>query len=301
MREIEKHHKLGQPILVGTGSVEDSEHLSKKLHSCNIPHEVLNAKNNSREAEIIKLAGQLKSVTISTNMAGRGTDIKLGSGVAEIGGLYVIGTERHESRRIDLQLRGRSGRQGDPGMSRFFISLSDPLFKRFAQERIQKAISKLQNDYFDSRFFSRMLQNTQKKIESINFDIRKNLIDYDHILSNQRELIYKQRDHILKSSKFDNIIQRMLTTGLNSIFETNNARISFGLNTMHNLINAIKTNFLVEFTVADDVIKNMGYNEFFNYVQTIIQEKLKEKILQFPKEIVGNILRDILIRSIDKF
>lgn len=207
--DIEEHHAKGQPILVGTASVEDSEILHQKLNEANIPHEVLNAKNHAREAEIVARAGQRGAVTISTNMAGRGTDIKLGEGIIELGGLYVIGTERHESRRIDNQLRGRSGRQGDAGESRFFISFGDSLFKRFAADKIDKLIMRLGDDAFDSKMFTRILNRTQKKVESVNFDTRKNLIDYDHVLSNQRELIYKQRDKVLLATELSGIIARM--------------------------------------------------------------------------------------------
>ncbi len=212
--EIIERHEQGQPILVGTANVDDSEIISERLSKLNIPHEVLNAKNNKKEVDIITLAGQKNAITIATNMAGRGTDIKLGVGVKELGGLYVIGTERNESRRIDQQLRGRSGRQGDPGESRFFISLEDTIFQRYASDRIDKANKKYEkndkNDaLYDSRFFSWMISNTQKKIEGINFDMRKNLIDYDQVLSNQRELIYRQRDHILLAKDNIEIIKRM--------------------------------------------------------------------------------------------
>lgn len=299
--EIKKHHSFGQPILVGTGSVEDSEHLSNLLRDINIPHEVLNAKNNSREAEIIKLAGQKNSVTISTNMAGRGTDIKLGEGVAELGGLYVIGTERHEARRIDKQLRGRSGRQGDPGISRFFISFSDPLFKRFAHDRIEKAIKKLNEDYFNSRFFSRMLQNTQKKIESINFDIRKNLIDYDHVLTNQRELIYKQRDQILISNKFDKIVKQMLIKATRSIIDSTNIKINYDQQEIHNLLEKISSSYSISLDLNEASLLKMGYNELDALLNNYLEAQLEKKINSYPKELLSSTLRDILIRSIDKF
>ncbi|KJH42129.1 SecA wing/scaffold domain protein [Dictyocaulus viviparus] len=234
-------------------------------------------------------------------MAGRGTDIKLGEGVAEIGGLYVIGTERHEARRIDMQLRGRSGGQGDPGMSRFFISFADPLLKRFAQERIQKAANKLKDDYFDSRFFSRMLQGTQKKIEPINFDIRKNLIDYDHVLTNQREMIYKQRDHVLQANKFDNIIQRMLINCLSDIFLKASNEAIFSLSTMKKLTGQIATTFAITLDIDEEKIKDMGYNEFYNYILEISRSKLNVKLSNFPVPILGNLLREILIRNIDHF
>ena len=171
----------------------------------------MNAKNHAQEAEIIKLAGQKGQVTVATYMAGRGTDIKLGEGVRELGGLYVIGTERSESRRIDNQLRGRSGRQGDPGESRFFISLHDSLFKRFAGDKFNKANTKMEEDeIIDLKFFSKLLDNTQKKVEGLNFDMRKNLIDYDHVLSAQRELLYKERDIVLLSNNLLPILDSMV-------------------------------------------------------------------------------------------
>lgn len=207
--EIVERHKIGQPILVGTASVTDSEIIHERLTALNIPHEVLNARDNTKEAEIVKHAGEKGAITISTNMAGRGTDIKVSEEMKAIGGLYVIGTERHESRRIDNQLRGRTGRQGDPGESRFFTSLEDSLFKRFATDKFAKASQKLEDEFYDSKFFSRMLDNTQKKVEGLNFDIRKNLMDYDHVLSLQRELIYKQRDQILLKSNNFSIVNNM--------------------------------------------------------------------------------------------
>lgn len=209
VEEIVNRHKIGQPILVGTSSVSDSEIISNRLTKINIDHQVLNARDNTQEAEIIKRAGLKKSITISTNMAGRGTDIKVDKEVVELGGLYVIGTERHESRRIDNQLRGRTGRQGDPGESRFFTSLEDSLFKRFATDKFDKASKKLEDDFYDSKFFSKMLDRTQKKVEGLNFDIRKNLMEYDHVLSLQRELIYKQRDQILTGNTNLTIIENM--------------------------------------------------------------------------------------------
>ncbi|RXY96164.1 preprotein translocase subunit SecA [Malacoplasma penetrans] len=210
IQEIVNRHETGQPILVGTASVTDSEIIHERLTELKIPHEVLNARDNTKEAEIVKHAGEKGAITISTNMAGRGTDIKVSDEIRELGGLYVIGTERHESRRIDNQLRGRTGRQGDPGESRFFTSLEDALFKRFATDRFEKASQKLEEEFYDSRFFSKMLDRTQKKVEGLNFDIRKNLMDYDHVLSLQRELIYKQRDQILLKTNNLNIINNMI-------------------------------------------------------------------------------------------
>ncbi len=208
--DIQEKHATGQPILVGTSSVYDSEMLHAELNKLGIQNEILNAKNHAREAEIVKNGGQKGSITISTNMAGRGTDIKINDEVRALGGLYVIGTDRNESRRIDNQLRGRSGRQGDPGMSRFFTSLEDSLFKRFATDKFEKASQKLtDDDFFDSKFFTNLLDRTQKKVEGVNFDMRKNIMDYDHVLSLQRELIYKQRDQILLNKDNTQILINM--------------------------------------------------------------------------------------------
>lgn len=220
--EVIRRHEKGQPILIGTASVEDSEILHQLLSRVNIPHEVLNAKNHAREAEIVALAGEFKAVTIATNMAGRGTDIKISPESLAVGGLYVIGTERSDSRRIDNQLRGRAGRQGDVGESRFFISMEDTLFKRFATDNLSKADDKLSEDVISTNFFTRLLNNTQKKVESLNFDTRKNLIDYDYVLSNQRELIYKQRDKILVSENNKELLYRMLELVVSEIINVSN-------------------------------------------------------------------------------
>lgn len=198
---IKKLHAKGQPILVGTVAVETSEYLSKLLDKEHIPHVVLNAKNHAKEADIVKNAGQKGAVTIATNMAGRGTDIKLGPGVREIGGLAVIGTERHESRRIDNQLRGRSGRQGDPGLSQFYLSLEDDLMKRFGGDRIKAFLDRMKvNDedaVIKSRFLTRQVESAQKRVEGNNYDSRKNVLQYDDVMREQREIIYKERQQII--------------------------------------------------------------------------------------------------------
>ncbi|HNJ73413.1 MAG TPA: helicase-related protein, partial [bacterium] len=197
---IRENHKAGKPTLVGTTSVEVSETLSRMLSRTGIKHEVLNAKQNQREAEIISNAGQKSAVTIATNMAGRGTDIKLGSGVVEAGGLQIIGTERHESRRIDLQLRGRSGRQGDPGSSVFFISLEDDLMRLFGSDRIARVMDKLgaeEGEVISHRWITKAVERAQKRVEFRNFSIRKRLIEYDDVMNQQREIIYSRRRRAL--------------------------------------------------------------------------------------------------------
>ena len=196
MDEIMTLNQKGQPVLVGTISIDVSEGLSKKLKKRGVQHEVLNAKNHEKEAEIISMAGQKGAVTISTNMAGRGTDIVLGEGVVDLGGLHILGTERHESRRIDNQLRGRSGRQGDPGSSRFFLSLEDDLLRIFGGEKITGIMEKLgmeEGEPIEHGLISRAIENAQAKVEGHNFDIRKHLLEYDDVMNQQREVIYKQR------------------------------------------------------------------------------------------------------------
>ena len=207
VEEIKERHEKGQPILVGTISVETSEVVSDILHKAGLKHEVLNAKNHAREAEIIKKAGEKNSITIATNMAGRGTDIKLGEGVRELGGLAVIGTERHESRRIDNQLRGRSGRQGDPGYSRFYVSMEDDLMQRFSNNNLMKSLfSKLGDQCIENATVTNAISNAQMRVEGYNFDIRKNLLGYDDVLRQQREIMYAQRDKVLSVEDTHDIV-----------------------------------------------------------------------------------------------
>jgi preprotein translocase subunit SecA len=211
--EIEDLHHRGQPVLVGTISIDVSEQISKKLKTRGIPHSVLNAKNHEKEAEIISMAGQKGSVTISTNMAGRGTDIVLGEGVTDLGGLHILGTERHESRRIDNQLRGRSGRQGDPGSSRFYLSLEDDLLRIFGGDRIHGIMDKLgmeEGEPIEHNLISRAIENAQRKVEGHNFDIRKHLLEYDDVMNQQREVIYRQRREILDGKDLNEAIEEMI-------------------------------------------------------------------------------------------
>jgi preprotein translocase subunit SecA len=210
--EIEKRHAKGQPVLVGTTSIEKSEYLSSLLKKKGIPHQVLNAKHHEREAQIVALAGQKGAVTIATNMAGRGTDIILGEGVAELGGLHIIGTERHESRRIDNQLRGRAGRQGDPGSSQFFLSLEDDLMRLFGSENIMVMMDRLgleEDQPIENRLVTRAIESAQKKVEGNNFDIRKHVLKYDDVMNQQREVMYKQRRELLASNDVSETIVNM--------------------------------------------------------------------------------------------
>jgi preprotein translocase subunit SecA len=213
LEEIIELHKIGQPVLVGTISIDVSESFSEKLKKRGIKHTVLNAKNHEREAEIIAMAGQRSSVTISTNMAGRGTDITLGEGVVELGGLHILGTERHESRRIDNQLRGRSGRQGDPGSSRFYLALEDDLLRIFGGERITGIMEKLgmeEGEPIEARLISKAIESAQAKVEGHNFDIRKQLLEYDDVMNQQREVIYRQRREALDGKNLKSVIEEMI-------------------------------------------------------------------------------------------
>jgi preprotein translocase subunit SecA len=297
--EIEKVHKLGQPILVGTASVEDSEDLTRYLRNKGLKFELLNAKNNAREAEIVAQAGQKGSITISTNMAGRGTDIKLGDGVPALGGLYVIGTERHESRRIDNQLRGRSGRQGDPGITRFFISIQDTLFRRFATDRSEKAEDKIEKDVYDSRFFTILINNAQKKIEGMNFDTRKNLIDYDSVLSSQRELIYKQRDQILKNIDNTQIIKNMaknMASDIVSLFKSpkNEAYVE-----STKLAHALNTKILNANLISPNIFEEKTLTEATNIITEILKLSIDIRIRLLKGSQSNNILRDLMIQNLD--
>ena len=221
--EIEELHEKGQPVLVGTISIDVSEQLSKMLKARGIPHEVLNAKHHEQEAEIVAQAGQKAQVTISTNMAGRGTDIVLGEGVTDLGGLHILGTERHESRRIDNQLRGRSGRQGDPGSSRFYLSLEDDLLRIFGGERITGIMEKLgmeEGEPIEHGLISRAIENAQTKVEGHNFDIRKHLLEYDDVMNKQREVIYAQRREILMGKDLREAIMEMIAETVEGIVDT---------------------------------------------------------------------------------
>ena len=216
-QEVKERHEKGQPILIGTPSVEKSEIVDNLLNKLEIPHEVLNAKNHAREAAIIAEAGQKGAVTIATNMAGRGTDIKLGEGVVDLGGLAVLATERNESRRIDNQLKGRAGRQGDPGYSRFFVSLEDELFIRFAPQSTKNLYEKLGDEAFESRMMSNAITSAQKRVEGQNFDTRKQLLNYDDVLSRQRNIMYARRDHILYSKSVSDTIPEYFDVCANAL------------------------------------------------------------------------------------
>lgn len=300
IQEIVNRHQTGQPILVGTSSVTDSEIIHQKLKELNIPHQVLNARDNSREAEIVKLAGQKGAITISTNMAGRGTDIKVTDEVRALGGLYVIGTERHESRRVDNQLRGRTGRQGDPGESRFFTSLEDSLFKRFATDRFAKASEKLEDDFFDSKFFSRMLDRTQKKVEGLNFDIRKNLMDYDHVLSLQRELVYKQRDQILLKENNLKIIFNMAKEYASNLVYSLRNKDNSAIVDAAKFVETINNDFLKFEYFSQNDFENIILDSAKEFLLTLFDIIINEKIKILSEIGADSVIGEILLVNLDQ-
>jgi preprotein translocase subunit SecA len=221
VQEIARLHQKGQPVLVGTTSIEKSERISGQLKKLHIPHSVLNAKQHEMEAEIVAEAGHKGRVTIATNMAGRGTDIVLGEGVREVGGLHILGTERHESRRIDNQLRGRSGRQGDPGSSRFFLALDDDLLRLFGSDRIAGLMDKLgmeEGQSIENAMISRAIENAQRKVEGHNFDIRKQLLEYDDVMNQQRTVIYSLRRDLMTTGEMESVIEEFMDDVLDEVY-----------------------------------------------------------------------------------
>jgi len=300
LADIIQRHKKGQPILVGTASVDESEILSKLLIKLNVVHNVLNAKNNAQEASIISKAGEIGAITIATNMAGRGTDIKLGKGVIELGGLFVLGTERNESRRIDNQLRGRAGRQGDPGSSRFFISLQDSLFKRFATDKFDKAQYKLGDEVLDLKFFSRLLTKTQKKVENMNYDIRKNLIDYDYVLGEQREFFYNQRNLILKTNELEFYLKKMILHVINNLIAQYRNVDNIFMIDVKDLITEINKKYLESKPLNINQFEQLSEQQIKNKIIVVFNKFLNNKInIEENREFIISSFRKIIISSMD--
>ena len=299
---IEEVHATGEPILVGTISVESNERLSKMLTKAKLPHEVLNAKNHLREAEIIAKAGEKGAITIATNMAGRGTDIKLGEGVKELGGLCVLGTERHESRRIDNQLRGRAGRQGDPGYSQFFISFEDELMRRFGTDKIKTMIQSVGYDETQpirSKMFSKSVETAQKKVEGNNYDMRKTLLDYDNIVSEQRKIIYEKRNEILDTDDIHSLIIEIFK---DYVFEFVDSHMAPEGYLTENDLKAIGNNFntiLKNQKLDLSNYKDKKEQETIDYVTEIVIKDYEEKIKDVPKEMLEDFERYIALRVID--
>ncbi|MFA5542403.1 MAG: preprotein translocase subunit SecA [Bacilli bacterium] len=306
--DIKERHTLGQPVLVGTISIETSEHLSNLLTKRGIKHDVLNAKQHEREAEIVANAGKKGSVTIATNMAGRGTDIKLGEGVVELGGLAVIGTERHESRRIDNQLRGRSGRQGDPGYTRFYLSAEDDLMKRFGSDRFKSLLSMMvsQKDgteqALESKMFTKFVEGAQKKIEGNNFDSRKNVLEYDEVLRKQREIIYGQRSQILFLDDITEVVMPMITSTFTRIvnsfysFEKKNESVD-----IQGLYESINGRFFQIGHISLDDLKNKNNDQLVEFFIEKSKELLNDKKESFGDSTYLEFLKVVLLKVVDTF
>ena len=303
IQEIKELNKQGRPVLVGTVSIDKSEKISKLLKQEKIEHSVLNAKNHEREAEIVADAGQKGKVTISTNMAGRGTDIVLGSGVAQLGGLHVVGTERHESRRIDNQLRGRSGRQGDPGSSRFFLSLKDDLMRLFGSDRISGFMEKLgveEGTPIEHPFITRSIEGAQKRVESRNFEIRKQLLEFDNEMEYQRKIIYDQRKTVLLSKNVKDIIMDMLEDTIFNMIQryTNKETYPEEWN-----LKALKDHIYDTFGISIEFPEDIT-NLTVEQLQKDLLEKAKEGYLNKEKELSSPLMREIekmiLLRIVDR-
>ena len=299
VEEIERRHKTGEPILVGTIAIETSELVSRMLTKKGIKHEVLNAKNHAREAEIIAKAGEKGSVTIATNMAGRGTDIKLGEGVRELGGLFVLGTERHESRRIDNQLRGRSGRQGDPGVSQFFVSLEDELMVRFGTDRIKALMQTagLGEQAIKSKVFTSSIEGAQKRVEGNNFDIRKHLLQYDNVMNEHREIIYRKRNEILdQESIHENVLENLKNYVNANVIKYLNSEEE---NKYNSLVEFVNKNILRKKKIKLKEIENKNIEETTDIIYELLNDEYETKIKELPWEIVNEFEKAISLRVID--
>ncbi len=301
VNEIKKRHDLGQPVLVGTIAVETSELISSMLKKAKIPHEVLNAKNNAREAEIIAKAGIKGSVTIATNMAGRGTDIKLGEGVKELGGLCVIGTERHESRRIDNQLRGRSGRQGDPGYTRFYVSFEDDLMVRFGTDRAKVMLQKVgftDDQSISLKMLANSIETAQKRVEGNNFDIRKSLLEYDNVVNEQREIIYEKRNEILDSDSIHEVIINLFNDYITHLVESHLDGNNLNGKSLNEILEFINEKLLNNKITLDD-LNGMDYKQITDYIISKIVLEYEAKVESVPKEIMSEFEKAIYLRVID--
>jgi preprotein translocase subunit SecA len=299
--EVAQLHTVGRPVLIGTINIDKSEALSRLLKSKNIPHEILNAKQHEREAEIVSKAGQKFAVTIATNMAGRGTDIKLGEGVAALGGLAILGTERHESRRIDNQLRGRSGRQGDPGLSQFYVAMSDDLMKRFGGEKMGALMEKLglpTEEAIENRMISRSVENAQKKIEGFHFDSRKHVVQYDDVMNVHREKIYARRKIHLTSDKSWEDLLEIAENGARQIVESSQlSNSNFDFKAIAEQANSI---LQTEEVTVRDLQEISNTEQLVEFLRDVFVKNLEKKQKEAGEEAFQNITKQIVLRSIDE-
>ena len=318
LKEIIDIHKTGQPILVGTTSVDASEKISKVLKNNKVKHNVLNAKYHQKEAEIIENAGALNSITIATNMAGRGTDIVLGGKklsnndeewsinsekVKSLGGLYVLGTERHESRRIDNQLRGRSGRQGDPGVSRFFLSLEDNLMRIFASDKVSEIMKKLgmqEGEAIEHKWVSKSIENAQRRVEAHNFDIRKTLLEYDDISNEQRKVIYQQRNFIL-DNKADILLDNIVSNHALDFIDTYNNDLNSTDKQLSDINDLLKKDFLIDINLDDCIHDDtLNIEDFKNKLKSLMLNKVKENTQNMPPDEYNSLIVNICLAVIDE-
>ena len=304
VRTVKEIHSTGRPVLVGVASVETSELMSQLLTKAGIKHELLNAKNHEREAHIIEGAGKKGAVTIATNMAGRGTDIKLGEGVKELGGLFVIGTERHDSRRIDNQLRGRAGRQGDPGTTRFFVSMEDDLMVKFGSERMKSIMLNLgigEDQAISNKMISNSIESAQKKVEGFNFDRRKALLDFDNVISKQREIIYERRNEILDQ---ESIRDRVLSTFKEFVDNQIASHLTDKVltdNDIDNIMEQFNSHLLKRKKLTKNDFKDKTNEEISDYIYNIVIDDYNNKLKDVPKEIQDDFEKSISLRIIDKY
>ncbi|WP_048763731.1 preprotein translocase subunit SecA [Streptococcus cristatus] len=303
VEDVKERYKTGQPVLVGTVSVDTSDYLSQKLVAAGIPHEVLNAKNHYKEAQIIMNAGQRGAITIATNMAGRGTDIKLGEGVRELGGLCVIGTERHESRRIDNQLRGRSGRQGDPGESQFYLSLEDDLMKRFGSERIKALLDRMnlseEESVIKSRMLTRQVEAAQKRVEGNNYDTRKQVLQYDDVMREQREIIYSQRYDVITADRdLAPEIHAMIRRTINRIVDGSSH--SDHDEKIEAILNFAKYNLVAEDSISADDLEGKSNQEIKDYLMERASEVYANQVSKLrDEEAVQEFQKVLILRVVD--
>ena len=303
VREVKKRHATGQPILVGTTSINQSEILSQLLDKENIVHNVLNAKYHEKEAEIIKNAGQKGMVTIATNMAGRGTDIKLGPGVAELGGLMIIGTERHESRRIDNQLRGRAGRQGDPGTTQFFLSLEDDLMRIFGSENISKFLDKLgmdEDEPITAKMITRSIEKAQKKVESHNFEIRKYVLEYDDVMNQQREVLYSQRRQVLTADSLRDTIMGMVDDIIHEgLDKYANEKLYPEEWDFAGLLSQMQQYFVPKNATSVEELENLSRVEVQDKLKQIAVDLYEERLKEIGEQTMKELEKAIMLRIVD--
>ena len=304
VRTIKEIHSTGRPILVGVASVETSEIVSQLLTKAKVKHELLNAKNHEREAHIIEGAGKKGAVTIATNMAGRGTDIKLGPGVRELGGLFVLGTERHDSRRIDNQLRGRAGRQGDPGTTRFFVSMEDDLMIKFGSDRMKAIMNNFgfaEDQAISNKMISNSIESAQKKVEGFNFDRRKALLDYDNVIAKQREYVYQRRNEILDNDSIRDRVLETFKTFVNNQVESHvEPEGKLTENDIDNIMEIFNAHLLKRKKLTKKDLNDKSVEEVEDFIYNIVIDDYKKKLEDVPEEIQNDFEKTISLKILDK-